>query len=272
MNRFKLDSDLCTQCGLCLADCPSQVLEMNDLGYPYMTDEICLNCQHCLAICPMGAIVFNGFEPGNSLELGKDSFPSLEKMEKLMKGRRSVRFFKKEDIPRENINKLLDLAYHAPTGVNRQEISFKVIYSQSKMIDFIESFYSILEKAVLDPKYKEHEGMINRMIKQYREEGKDIYFRNAPHIFFAVGPKEDHLVHSDGVIASTYFELATFSAGYSALWNGYITHVVNSITELRPLLKLKDKEVVCYTLCFGIPDIQYFRTVQRGSAVVEELG
>jgi len=61
------------------------------------------------------------------------------------------------------------------------------------------------------------------------------------------------------------------AAPHRRRWNGYVTNVVNSIPELQDLIKLKTGEVLCYTLCFGIPKFSYARSVQRGKVAVEEL-
>jgi heterodisulfide reductase subunit A len=49
--------DLCNSCGLCIAACPSQAIELDAEGACVIVDEVrCRSCGECMAICPVGAI------------------------------------------------------------------------------------------------------------------------------------------------------------------------------------------------------------------------
>ncbi|MDA3956788.1 nitroreductase family protein [Oceanispirochaeta sp.] len=271
MKTLDIDTESCTQCTLCIKECPSRALKQNSEGFPEFIKESCLKCQHCLAICPEGSLSIYGYKPEDSQVLSKESLPDLNQIELLMKGRRSTRFYKDAEIPRDEIARLLDIAYHAPTGKNNQTISFRVVYTRRQMTVFRESFYNILEQAIEKGMMSEESRFLTALVKAYREKNNDVFFRNAPHLLVAVGSEEAAIVHTDAIIASSYFELATAAAGYGALWNGYISHAINTVPALKELLKLKKHEVFSYALCFGIPDVSFKRTVQRGTVVVEVL-
>ena len=59
--KVRIDPDLCTGCGLCVAQCPMDVLRMDDSkGQPlaviqYLRD--CQSCALCEAECPEGAVL-----------------------------------------------------------------------------------------------------------------------------------------------------------------------------------------------------------------------
>ena len=62
MLQFKVDAERCSQCGLCVQDCPFGAMAMEE--YPVIPDEnACLRCQHCLAVCPTAAISILGKDP-----------------------------------------------------------------------------------------------------------------------------------------------------------------------------------------------------------------
>lgn len=55
--RIINDSSRCVQCGLCVAFCPCEVLEMNDEGYPFAAHpELCVGCKTCSGNCPTRAL------------------------------------------------------------------------------------------------------------------------------------------------------------------------------------------------------------------------
>ena len=89
MLNFIVDQKLCTNCGLCVSDCPAMVIT-RDGGFPNIPaekEESCFKCQHCLAICPVGAISILGIAPKDSSVLA-GQFPSADQVETLIKGRR----------------------------------------------------------------------------------------------------------------------------------------------------------------------------------------
>lgn len=52
------DPNRCVQCGLCVAFCPCNVLEMNEEGYPYAAHiENCVGCTTCAGNCPQRALL-----------------------------------------------------------------------------------------------------------------------------------------------------------------------------------------------------------------------
>lgn len=52
------DPHRCVQCGLCVAFCPCDVLEVNDEGYPFAAHpENCVGCTTCSGNCPKRALL-----------------------------------------------------------------------------------------------------------------------------------------------------------------------------------------------------------------------
>ena len=102
MMNFKVDQDKCDNCGLCSSECPVLIIS-NKTEFPTIKEgkeENCLKCQHCLAVCPQGAISIWSKEPENSINV-TDQIPDPVEMENLMKTRRSIRRFKKDELDKE---------------------------------------------------------------------------------------------------------------------------------------------------------------------------
>ncbi|MDZ4159490.1 MAG: 4Fe-4S binding protein [Anaerolineaceae bacterium] len=48
--------DLCTGCGVCVRECPTQALEMRAAFPVFSRSEACTYCTDCEALCPQHAI------------------------------------------------------------------------------------------------------------------------------------------------------------------------------------------------------------------------
>jgi ferredoxin len=137
MIKFHVNKELCISCGQCVADCLMHIIDMRD-GKPSVDRREglkCIGCQHCMAICPVGAISVQGVKPEECLPL-KGAFPEPDKVERLIKGRRSVRRYQEEGLEPALIKRLLDVASYAPTGKNVRRVRFTVIDSRAMMDKF----------------------------------------------------------------------------------------------------------------------------------------
>lgn len=54
---YRINSDLCTQCGTCLeAGCPVDAIYQGSGGY-HIDPDACIGCGQCMYVCPAGAII-----------------------------------------------------------------------------------------------------------------------------------------------------------------------------------------------------------------------
>ena len=138
MLQFKVDEEKCTRCGICAKDCPVNVIDMvaGSPVIPAEKERHCIKCQHCLAVCPTGAISILGVDPAQSQPLSLHSFPEPDHLETLIKGRRSIRFYRDENLDPKLMQRLLDVAWHAPTGINARQVLFTVIDDKDTLAAF----------------------------------------------------------------------------------------------------------------------------------------
>ena len=147
--QFSVDTDRCVSCGLCLSDCLPRALGMDGEGHPYIKDErLCMHCHHCLALCPTGAISVDGHSPDDSRRL-LDAWPQPEQLEALIKGRRSVRQYRPENVDPALLRQVLDVSAHAPTGVNARKLWVGVMDDMDRMQAFREDVYARLADKAL---------------------------------------------------------------------------------------------------------------------------
>lgn len=266
MIQFRIDKERCTQCGECEVECPAGVISMAD--YPTITNEEgCYRCQHCLAVCPTAAVSVLGIDPDGCTPL-PDTKLDPAKLETLIKGRRSVRRYSDKDLPAEQIDELLTISCHAPTGINAQEVLFTVIKQGSIMKDLREEVLAQLAK--LKDAGKLLEGRMGQYlgfaVKAWHEESKDIVFRGAPHLLITSAPKDAPCPVQDTHIALTTFQLMAQARGVGTVWDGIFMSVLSLLPGLPARLGIPEDHIVGHAMVFGEPAVTFHRTVQRGPA------
>ncbi|MGE4559892.1 MAG: nitroreductase family protein [Desulfobulbus sp.] len=270
--QFTIDRDLCIQCGACMDDCPFHIIEMKD-GYP-ATDpkriHHCIRCQHCLAVCPTGALSICGIDPALSLPL-PEALPGSRQMEALIRGRRSVRFYKPDPLPPATIAEMLAVVANAPTGKNNRQCLFTVIEDRESMDILRRETMEGLRQAVVEKRLSEGLGYFRHVVTAW-DQGKDIIFRNAPHLLMVTAPPTITTPDADTLIAMSYFELLAASMGIGTLWNAMIRWAFSVIeTDMFKRLGIPEDHIKGYTLLFGYPAVQYHRTVQRDEAMINRV-
>lgn len=270
--QFTIDRDLCIQCGACVDDCPFHIIEMQD-GYPATNPNRvhhCIRCQHCLAVCPTGALSICGVNPENSLPL-PETLPSSRQMEALIRGRRSMRFYKHDPLPPATIAEMLAIVANAPTGKNNRQCLFTVIDERESMDILRRETMEGLRLAVAEKRLSEGLSYFRHVVTAW-DQGKDIIFRNAPHLLMVSAPPTITTPDADMLIAMSYFELLAASMGIGTLWNAMIRWAFSVIeTDMYKRLGIPDDHVKGYTLLFGYPAVQYYRTVQRDEAQINRV-
>jgi len=112
----------------------------------------------------------------------------------------------------------------------------------------------------------------NDCVRAWEEEGVDTIYRGAPHLIIASAPRDCPTPEADGLIALAYFELFAQSLGVGTVWNGLARWTFTELLpELRGKLGIPENHLICSVMAFGMPAVQYYRTVQRGPAQVARV-
>lgn len=271
MLKFHIDPELCIQCGACAADCPAQIITMNEL--PEITDESrCYRCQHCYAVCPTGALSILGHTPADQGGL-KPNLPSAAQMRDLVTWRRSVRSYKPENVDPALIDSLLDMACTAPTGVNARSVHFTVIRDRAFLSEFRQNILDRLAR--LAEAGKLPEGLpgqyLGYALNAWKTAGQDVIFRGAPHLLVVSAPPTQLSPVQDAHIALTTFDLLASANGLGTVWDGIFMMILREFPDLLQTLRIPDDHTLGYAIAFGIPDVTYHRPVTRGPASVTFL-
>ena len=270
--QFTIDRDLCIQCGACVDDCPFHIIELAP-DYPALNPKRihhCIQCQHCLAVCPTAALSILGRDPKDSLPL-PESLPSGQQMTALIRGRRSIRHFQPEPLDSTVIESMLRTVANAPTGKNNRQCLFTVIEDQAAMALFRKETIEGLRTAVIEKRLSEAQGYFRHVVSAW-DQGRDIIFRNAPHLLMVSVPQTVSTPDADILIAMSYFELLAASMGIGTLWNAMIRWAFSEIsTDMYQRLGIPGDHIKGYVLLFGKPAVTYHRTVQRDEVQINRV-
>ena len=254
-----VDKDKCIRCSSCIKDCIVEILKPADDGFPYLSEELeqyCLNCQHCLAICPEGALSCHGVTA--QMCHSQAPLPEPEKMLALLRQRRSIRQYKDENLSPEILKQLKDSLAWTPTGCNDRSLIFKMVETREEMAFYREETSKML-------KFLIKTGIMFLLyprIKRFLQEilgGKDVIYRDAPHMLIAAVPKSAPCKEADPWIALSYFDLLAQSFQLGTCWCGFAVHVFKHNRKLRKKLDLPKGYKVASVLLFGKPAVTYPR-------------
>lgn len=275
MFDFKIDVETCIGCGQCASDCPAMIISM-ETGLPAIKTDLekyCIRCMHCVAICSEGSVSLNGYGPLDGIPMSVDQLPKPEQLEMLIKGRRSIRNYQNKNIDSQLIDKLLEVASHAPSGHNDRQLLYTLVADKGAVYDLRDEAFAGLEKLIKEERLPEGMEMFVDIINGWKESGIDILFRGAPHLLIVSALKESASPLQDSIISLATFELYARSMGIGTIWNGLATL---TLTELVPSLKkrlgIPEDHRIGYTMGFGYPAIKYERTVDRGTPKINRVG
>ncbi len=99
---------------------------------------------------------------------------NIQELEKLIKGRRSIRRWKKDEVPEELLKKAVELATWAPNGGNYQGWRFVIVKRKETIERMADAVQSVADKIASWPEamsWKED-------VERYRKNAS--FFRNAP--------------------------------------------------------------------------------------------
>ena len=269
MIQFVVDEAKCTRCGQCARDCVAKIIRQTGAHVPHVRseDEVnCIRCQHCLAVCPEAAVSIFGLAPSGSVSLKADSFPSLPLMLTLVRGRRSVRQYRPENVSPDLLRQLLEALGNVPTGVNRSALTFSVIDDRETMQRFREKAYRLIAQAVESGSLSERNmSFLGGVSDAWRERGEDTIFRGAPHLIAVSAGPDSACPQEDVTLALAYFELSAQCAGLGTVWCGLVKWAMEAVPALKEAAGIPSDHSY-YAMLFGLPAVHYARTVQRDGA------
>ena len=260
---FNVNLQRCVNCGKCVKDCPTNTLEMKD-GVPSVRDgkgDGCIRCQHCLAVCPEAALTIDGVGSESLVPLSEMPIPPPNEVANLIRSRRSIRQYVRENVPREDIDALLETLKYVPTGCNNMDLTFVVVDDIAKMD---ECRRKVVE--VLSAKFDVLPDFLKGAVTAAQKDPKcDPFFRGAPHILIVQGDPKAVTPQVDCDAAIAYFDILAQAHGFGTTWCGFLKIIVDAVPEVADIFGIP-RGAPFYAMLFGNPAVDYVRCVDRSSA------
>lgn len=250
-----IDQEKCIGCGLCVKDCFFGVLQITD-GKAAVSGD-CFGCGHCVALCPANAVSMPDYPMEEVREYDESCRMDPENLLHFMQFRRSVRQFKKEPVPMEAMQHILEAGRYTPTAANRQDVSYILVKEKLEEFKKIvwEGLGERLAKGVPDP-------YAYRMQIFY-----DAYLANPEDDRLFCGADLCMLVLSDlpvnGTLAMTSMELMAQAQGVGVLYSGFLQRIILDTPKALDFLGLDGTKTLGTVMLFGMPDVTYRRTAPR---------
>ena len=288
---INIDLERCTLCQACVNDCVANLfyIESDKLHIVDEFEELCITCGHCVAVCPVDVVKLKDYEIKSPDNIYKtEDIPNFTSLYNLVLKRRSIRQFKGSPVPKELIEKILDLARFSPTGSNMQNVYYSVIqdkdivakisnYITKKVKRFVETLEDPKGKEIIKARMsKEEFNQVNedlpktkRILKSI-ESGIDFWCWEGELIFIH-GELTIGGIPTNSALAAAHIMLAAESLGLGTCSLGYLTLHTNQSDTIKQIIKLPENHEVGYALTIGYPNVKYKRMPSRKALRVQWL-
>jgi nitroreductase/NAD-dependent dihydropyrimidine dehydrogenase PreA subunit len=262
--NVKVDSELCKSCGLCISECPFQVLEKGPQGRPVMgagKEPFCIQCGHCEASCPQQAIYLESSGLQGSPLLTAEKI-SKEEIDRHIRSRRSIRRHKNESVDKKTLEALMDTVRYAPSGHNEQNVKWLMIRDKAELNKVNDILLAWLKQiAGTDSPFAKMFD-VNGMIEMW-ENGINPIFYDAPHLAVTYTHKDAMMGLINSTIALAYLDVALPAYGLGSCWAGFFYVISMLYPELAKKIGLPDEHVITGGMMFGYPKSKFHNIPKR---------
>jgi nitroreductase/NAD-dependent dihydropyrimidine dehydrogenase PreA subunit len=265
-----VNRETCTKCGLCAKVCPDNFIYFKANNYPRPIpgfDLLCIKCGHCVGVCPTASLTHQAVPVEKCPAIKPELRINAEQCEQFIRARRSIREYKNEAVPRELIERLIDIAHYAPTGHNGQEVEWLVVDKKETLLEIEKAGIGWMREMITrQPQMAEMMDFKARVVHQ--EKNLNTFLRGAPVLVCAIGDKTNPMTATDCVIAMTTLELAATSLGLGGCWAGFISFMAASYPPVQSILNIPAGKAGYGFMMLGYPQYRYARLIARQPAPI----
>ncbi len=271
MSVIGIDKEKCSDCKQCIRECGRGYFSVNQNGEVLFNENFktCNICGHCIAVCPEDAIITEGLDDVETFT-GIDSPQEIvdsEKLLRLLRAKRSIRWYKSKKVPKELLQKVFEAMRYAPSASNARKWRYVIVSDPEKI--------KALNDEIVKANYAYMGFQSEEQALKYFESTERGIFYNAPHLivlYYRIVEKSTVMVGlraNDAGIALTYGMLEAESLGLGTCWIGLVQGAVPMNKEILNILGIKGMILGAFTL--GYPAIKYRRTTPRPPLKIKEL-
>ena len=261
MPTLQIDQDKCIRCGACVSVCPMGLFRReSDDQLPTLingAEDLCIACGHCTAGCPTAAIALD-HTPGDQLPpVHNPEEADFRALADVIRGRRSIRQYDPQPVPREEIEEVMEVVRWAPTARNLRPVKWIVINNPDevrRLGGLVIDWFRTNEK---------FESIVNTW-----ESGYDIIFRGAPGLIIAYAERDSWNPVVDCTIAVTTLELAATARGLGVCWAGFFMGAAQKYSPIAHELKIPENCRIEGGLMIGRSKETYHRVPARGESPI----
>jgi nitroreductase/NAD-dependent dihydropyrimidine dehydrogenase PreA subunit len=277
MSKISIDRKKCILCEACIEVCPAHILFMDHSEVRVKCEEECIACGHCVSVCAVDAVTHKGLDHAAFLPAPENLQISPETIYAFLRSRRSCRVYEAKEVPRENLERLIDIARYAPTGHNRQNFEFIVVQDKAKirkLSQMAAGFYGNLFKeleASQEPSYLKTMMYDYRMNYEFSLQGKDRIFRGAPVVIFVHAPAAVFSSVDNCLYAVFHMVLMAQTLGLNTCLNRIFINAADRVPEIPKELGVPTGNKIFGCVTVGFPKQEFYRLPPRRPAKVKWL-
>jgi nitroreductase len=214
---------------------------------------------------------------------------NTQEIERLIKTRRSVRLFKKDDVPDELVERLIDLAHWAPSGMNAQPWKFVVIKNRGLLEEIRRATVKGLELTMkVFTKRQPHWRLMKLLVRilkpsMYRimdpralqgsrallEVPHTDVLLKAPVLILVLGNNGSSTALEDCSAATQTLALAAHAHGLGSCWVGFVEKFLPMNRKLCKRLGIGGEWFLATVSALGYPITDYGRKfIERDPAEI----
>ena len=272
MSIIGIDQEKCSGCKLCVQECGRgyfYVKKNGDIAFNERLDP-CNLCGHCIAVCPENAILrknLNEVESFSGID-SPETIVNYDQIFRLIRAKRSIRYYKNKKVPKESIEKIFEAMRYAPSASNARLWRYLIISDPLKIKALSDE---VIKTNYLYMGFQSGE----HALSYFKSIGRDPIFYNAPHLiilYYKTIEKNTTMIGlraNDAGIALTYGMLAAESLGLGTCWIGMLQGAISMNREILNILEIKG--FVLGAFIVGIPAVKFRRTVPRPALKVKRI-
>jgi len=271
MKDISIDRKKCTLCEACLETCPAHIFFMEGSEIQVHHEDQCIACGHCVSVCPVDAVIYEGLDLTGFLPVREASDVPEEALYYFLRSRRSCRAYGPKKVPKEILEKLIEIGRFAPTAHNLQDSEFIVIQDKGKiekLSKIAATFYGNTVKrleASKKPIPSYLKGMMYgfRMNYEFSLQGKDRIFRGAPVVILLHSSAENPSSLDNCLYTLFHMVMMAHAMGLGTCINRYFVAAAENVPEIPKELDIPEGHKIYGCVTLGFPKHKFYKLPSR---------